>query len=167
MADEEKICIFCAIVEGKVPAKRVYEDTDSIAFLDINPRAKGMTIVVPKKHYSLIQNDYLESLKSFQAAENISQMIITSLGAKTVEIAVMPSQEVPHFHFRLYPIYENESPIMEEKPFKMKDEELDSIANIIKSAKADIFSQTPKKEESEKSWSEEDASYIKKQLDRA
>lgn len=164
---EDKPCVFCAIVDGKIPAKKVFEDNDSIAFLDINPRTPGMTIVAPRKHYTHMQDDFMESLKSFQAAENVSQMIIQSLGPKFVEIGVMPSAEVPHFHFRLYPIYSDEKPLIEGQPTKMSDEELNTIASKISSANVNIFAPKKEEKEPEKSWSEEDSSYIKKQVDRA
>lgn len=44
-------CIFCKIVKGEIPSYKVYEDGDFLAFLDITPRAKGHTLVIPKKHY--------------------------------------------------------------------------------------------------------------------
>ena len=47
-------CIFCKIVAGKLPSARVYEDDHIIAFLDINPTAKGHTLVVPKGHYDTL-----------------------------------------------------------------------------------------------------------------
>ncbi|MFQ6032902.1 MAG: HIT family protein, partial [Candidatus Zixiibacteriota bacterium] len=52
MTDGE--CIFCSVVAGKVPAKKVYEDESVLAFLDINPRNPGHTLVVPKKHFETI-----------------------------------------------------------------------------------------------------------------
>lgn len=44
-------CLFCKIVNGEVPAYKVYEDEFAIAFLDIFPHAKGHTVVIPKKHF--------------------------------------------------------------------------------------------------------------------
>ena len=44
-------CIFCKIVRGEIPAYKVYEDDDFLAFLDINPRSPGHTQVIPKKHF--------------------------------------------------------------------------------------------------------------------
>ncbi len=54
----EKIddCIFCRIIEGKIPANKVYQNSHSIAFLDINPVNKGHTLVVPKEHYADISS---------------------------------------------------------------------------------------------------------------
>jgi histidine triad (HIT) family protein len=167
MAEREKPCVFCAIIDGKIPAKKVFEDSDSIAFLDINPRSPGMTIVAPKKHSPRIQDNFMGSLKTFQAAENVLQMIVERLGAKTVEIAAMHSEEVPHFHFRLYPIYGDEKPLIEGQPMKMSDDELNTIANKISSVSVDIFA-TRKEEmkEPEKEWSEEDVAYIRKQIEK-
>ncbi len=44
-------CIFCKIVAKEIPAHIVYEDTDFLAFLDINPQSPGHAQVIPKKHY--------------------------------------------------------------------------------------------------------------------
>lgn len=43
-------CIFCEIAAGNIPAKKVFEDDDVIAFLDVNPASFGHTLVVPKQH---------------------------------------------------------------------------------------------------------------------
>ena len=44
-------CIFCKIVEGKIPSAKVYEDDDVLAFLDISQTTEGHTLVIPKEHY--------------------------------------------------------------------------------------------------------------------
>ena len=43
-------CVFCGIAAGKIPAKKVGESEKALAFLDINPRSKGHTVVIPKGH---------------------------------------------------------------------------------------------------------------------
>ena len=45
-------CIFCKIISKEIPAKILYEDDDTISFLDAFPVAKGHTLVIPKKHFS-------------------------------------------------------------------------------------------------------------------
>jgi len=51
-------CIFCKIAEGKIPAKKVYEDSEFLAFHDINPKAPLHLLVIPRQHLiSLIQVD--------------------------------------------------------------------------------------------------------------
>lgn len=172
MADQaqgkQQACVFCAIVSGKIPSKKVYEDNDSLAFLDIHPRSKGMTIVAPKKHYPQMQDDFLETLKAFQAAEAVSQMIGQSLQPKSVQLAIIPSDEVPHFHVRLYPIYgDEERPLIEGPPHNATDAELEETANKIRSVQVEIFK--PEKVEEkpvQKEWSPEDAEYIRHQIEK-
>ncbi|MBD3215901.1 MAG: HIT domain-containing protein [Candidatus Lokiarchaeota archaeon] len=48
-------CIFCKIVNGQIPSKKVFESDKNIAFLDIRPISTGHTVVIPKKHYSTIE----------------------------------------------------------------------------------------------------------------
>ncbi len=49
-------CLFCKIVEKKIPAKIVHEDEHSLAFDDINPQAPVHTLVIPKKHVAAVQD---------------------------------------------------------------------------------------------------------------
>lgn len=49
-------CLFCKIVEKKIPAKVVYEDDQSVAFDDINPQAPVHTLVIPKRHVASVQD---------------------------------------------------------------------------------------------------------------
>lgn len=70
-------CLFCKIVTGEIPAKKVYEDLNFLAFNDIDPQAPVHILVIPKKHYEniseLSKND--ESLTSglMKVASNIAQ----------------------------------------------------------------------------------------------
>jgi len=49
-------CIFCAIADGEIPSRTVYEDDDVLAFLDANPLAPGHTLVVPKEPYERLND---------------------------------------------------------------------------------------------------------------
>jgi histidine triad (HIT) family protein len=53
-------CLFCKIVSGEIPAKKVHEDADSVAFQDINPQAPTHLLVVPRKHIPTM-NDLTEA----------------------------------------------------------------------------------------------------------
>lgn len=168
MADQQRPCIFCAIAEGKIPAKKVYENSDSVAFLDINPRSRGMTVVIPKKHYANMNDEPFMSSNVFQVSQNVVKMIKDALSPDTVYLSVMPSQEVPHFHVKLYPVYGEERPISEAQPMKADDQELESISNSIKSATVNLFA-SPKGEEKAKDreMSPEDARYLRTRTDIA
>ncbi len=49
-------CIFCKIIEGKIPSKKVHEDEDSFAFEDINPQAPTHVLVIPKRHVPTVSD---------------------------------------------------------------------------------------------------------------
>ena len=55
-------CLFCKIINGEIPSYKIYEDDLVYAFLDVNPKENGHTLIVPKKHYT----DYL-SLPNLQS----------------------------------------------------------------------------------------------------
>lgn len=45
-------CVFCKIIKGEIPCKKIYENEYTLAFLDINPSVKGHTLVISKKHFT-------------------------------------------------------------------------------------------------------------------
>ena len=49
------MCIFCKIIEGEAPSYKIYEDEDTLAFLDINPVADGHVLVIPKHHEQFVE----------------------------------------------------------------------------------------------------------------
>lgn len=54
LEEQKKNCIFCQIIEGKIPSKKVYEDKLVIGILDINPASKGHVLFMPKEHYPIM-----------------------------------------------------------------------------------------------------------------
>ena len=163
-------CVFCDITSKKIKSYIVYEDLNTTAFLDIMPRSKGMTLVVPKNHYMEFDENLESSTSTFQAAQIVAQMIKKSLNPITVDFSIIPSQEVPHFHIRVYPVYEKEIPLFENQPVQANEQELGEIANKIKS----IHVEKPKKEmpmpevkeekhEEQKGRSEEDVYWMKRE----
>lgn len=99
-------CIFCKIIEGKIPSVKIWEDEDYIAILDIMPNTEGMTLVIPKKHFDsyafdMPEKDYSEFLI---ATKKVSKILEKGLGVKRVAM-VMEGLGVNHAHIKLYPIY--------------------------------------------------------------
>ncbi|MBI4010328.1 MAG: HIT domain-containing protein [Candidatus Aenigmarchaeota archaeon] len=135
-------CVFCDIVNKKIKAFVVYEDLNSIAFLDIAPRSAGMTIIAPKQHYIEFDENLESSTTVFQAAQIVGKMIKKALNPLTVDFSIIPSQEVPHFHIRVYPVYEKEIPLVENQPMQTTEQELNDVANKIKAVHVEM----PKKE---------------------
>lgn len=139
-------CIFCEIAAKRMPAKVIYEDGDCIAFLDINPRSKGMTIVAAKKHYMYPMEDLITSVKLFRVAIAIEKAIRESLKPKDVSMAVLPSP-TNHFHIRIYPVYEGQMPIGEAQPIKTTEQELNEVAMKMKTAGIEVEKSVPAVEE--------------------
>jgi histidine triad (HIT) family protein len=123
--------IFTKIINNEIPSYKVAEDNNFLAFLDINPLAKGHTLVVPKKEIDYIfdieDNLYKEF---FLFSKRVSQAIEKSVKCKRIGIAVL-GLEVPHAHIHLIPI-NNVSDINFARPkLKLSDEELKEIASKI------------------------------------
>lgn len=70
-------CLFCSIVEGKIPVKKIYEDYEVLAFLDIHPANPGHVLVIPKKHVQF--STQLEDVRIFEVANNAAKVIYFKL----------------------------------------------------------------------------------------
>ncbi|MEM5834384.1 MAG: HIT domain-containing protein [Candidatus Aenigmatarchaeota archaeon] len=163
-------CVFCNIVKKLIPSNIIYEDEATLAFLDINPRSVGMSIVIPKQHYQNFDENLEISTKVFSSALKVAEMIKKSLRPRQISFSVINSEIVPHFHVRIYPIFEKEIPLMEAQPIAMSEEEIKSIANKIRE-----FAPTEEKpreekveeEKKEEERSEEETYWIKRKIQLA
>ncbi len=122
--------IFTKIINGEIPCYKVAEDDEFIAFLDINPNAKGHTLCVPKKEVDKImdlEEDLFLRLMKFSRKVGIA--LEKTIPCKRVGMAVI-GLEVPHVHVHLIPLNE-----MKEMTFKHKvslsPEEFSNLAEEI------------------------------------
>lgn len=106
-------CIFCKIIEGKLPSQKVYEDSYCVAFLDIAPVNKGHTLVVPKEHAELL--DQLSDSSARSLAIALKKLVpAVRAGSRADGINIVQSngraagQLVPHTHFHIIPRYAND-----------------------------------------------------------
>ena len=104
-------CIFCKIINGEIPSKKIYEDENVLAFLDINPSSPGHTLVVPKKHildFQEIDDDDLLNL--MKICKNLSKKIVSVLDADGYSILQNNgiAQDVKHFHLHIIQKYSND-----------------------------------------------------------
>lgn len=100
--------IFARILRGELPAIKVYEDDQVLAFMDIMPQAEGHTLVIPKTPaVTLLDLAPEAAAYTIQIVQKIAQAIETALGAKGIVLMQLsgPSagQTVPHVHFHLIP----------------------------------------------------------------
>ena len=104
-------CVFCQIVTKKTSAYVVYEDIDTIAFLDKFPQSKGHIQLIPRKHYRWIYD--IEDIGNFfTTAQNIIHAIIPILGADHVTLGTFGNQ-IAHAHLWIVPQYRHSLKIAE------------------------------------------------------
>lgn len=98
-------CIFCKIIDGKIPSYKLYEDDKIMAFLDINPVNAGHVLVIPKEHHKMM-SDTPDELVSYLyvKCKNFMKDIKEIMKADYVALAVV-GVDVPHFHVHLIPRY--------------------------------------------------------------
>jgi histidine triad (HIT) family protein len=99
-------CLFCRIIRGEMPAKKVYEDEDSYAFEDINPQGPTHVLVVPKRHIRGLKEakaDDAEALGRCQlvAAEIARQRGIEDGYRTVINVGPRAGQSVFHLHVHL------------------------------------------------------------------
>jgi len=134
--------IFSQIVEGEIPARIVYEDETTIAFLDANPLAPGHTLVIPKDEYERL-NDVPEDIATdlYATIHRMVPAVEEAVDADATTVAFNngeeSGQEVPHVHCHIVPRFEGDGggPIhaMFGGPADLEDDELDDIADEIES----------------------------------
>lgn len=122
--------IFTKIIEGEIPCYKVAESDNFIAFLDINPNAKGHTLCVPKEEVDKIFDmGELMYLELMQFSRKVALAIEKVVPCKRVGIAVV-GLEVPHVHVHLIPLNEMDD-MRFTKKIKMTDEEFAFLAEAI------------------------------------
>ncbi|MDD3531635.1 MAG: HIT domain-containing protein [Candidatus Pacebacteria bacterium] len=99
--DDHTNCIFCKIARGEIPANKVYEDDDFVAFLDIHPQSPGQAQVIPKKHYRWVWEvpnvgEYFEVVRKVALAQE------KVFGTDWILSRII-GEEVQHAHIWVFP----------------------------------------------------------------
>jgi histidine triad (HIT) family protein len=129
---EQKDCVFCKIIEGKIPCYKVYEDEKFFAFLDVNPMNPGHILLIPKKHVQWV-NDYEPFCEYWQTARKLSKIIQKTLNPLLVSYIVY-GLGVPHAHIHLVPKFKDDAHSIGPDPnilAKLSEEEMKEIAEKI------------------------------------
>ena len=126
--------IFTRIVNGEIPSYKIAESSDFYAFLDINPLAKGHTLVIPKQEVDYVfdvDDDLLGRLMVF--AKGVARAIEKVVPCARIGVAVV-GLEVPHCHIHLVPI-NNVGDIDFSRPkLELSKEEFEAVAASIREA---------------------------------
>lgn len=109
-------CIFCAIAAGEAPATIVDQDSDTVAFMDINPWRRGHALVVPRRHYeNLLEIEPDDLTKTFAAAQRLAARMKERLGAERIVLlnscGAAAGQVVMHFHVHVIPADPSDFPL--------------------------------------------------------
>ncbi|WP_159479438.1 HIT family protein [Chryseobacterium sp. 18068] len=123
--------IFTKIINGEIPAYKIAEDENFIAFLDAMPLVKGHTLVIPKKEVDLIfdmENEEYKNLWAF--AQTVAKKVENAIPCIRVGVAVV-GLEVPHAHIHLIPLNKMEEMNFKNERLKLSAEEYSEIQNSI------------------------------------
>lgn len=124
--------IFSRIVAGEIPSYKVAENERYYAFLDINPLAKGHTLVIPKQevdYFYDLDDDTLEGMIIF--AKQVAQKIKAFSGCKKVATVVL-GLEVPHAHIHLIPMNSEKDVDFTREKLVLTPEEFSEIASALR-----------------------------------
>src|SRR3989338_5921481 len=133
---QKKQCIFCQIISGKVQSKKVYEDGDAIAILDVNPANPGHMLIMPKEHYSIMpQMPDDEIGHIFMVAKALSNASLRALEVQGSNIivanGVAAGQRAQHFMAHLIPRKENDNLNFEVPQKNIPEKELENIQEML------------------------------------
>jgi len=123
--------IFTKIIKGEIPCYKIAEDNNFLAFLDVNPNAKGHALCVPKQEIDKIfdiEDDLYLGLMQF--SKKIAVALEKTVNCKRIGMAVI-GLEVPHAHVHLIPLNEMDE-MRFQKKVSMSKEEFEALAKSIK-----------------------------------
>ena len=130
-------CLFCKIVAGEIPSRRVYEDADAIAFLDVAPLHRGHTVIVPRRHIVDGTGEAAVWAEIAPAVVAVCGQAKGKLQAPGVNIlsnaGAVAGQSVFHFHLHVIPRYDANPgiPGLSRRDADPSAAELDSVAHTM------------------------------------
>lgn len=125
--------IFSRIIAGEIPCYKIAEDEHFFAFLDINPVAKGHTLVVPKQEVDYIFDQTDDACAShFVFAKRVAAAIKAAIPCSRIGVCVM-GMEVPHAHIHLIPMNTEGDMDFRKEHLKVDADEMKQIADSISS----------------------------------
>lgn len=130
--------IFTKIIQGEIPAYKIAEDDKHLAFMDINPLAKGHTLAIPKQEVDYVLNMDDAALAELMIfAKKVGRAIEKVVSCKRMGITVI-GLEVPHTHIHLIPINTIYDMDFKQPKLKFSDEEFAALSAEIRKAYKDL-----------------------------
>ncbi|MEA3248757.1 MAG: HIT family protein [Patescibacteria group bacterium] len=131
-------CIFCKIINGEIPALKVYEDKHTLAFLDIEPVSIGHTLVIPKGHSDNL-NELPEEMicPLFETVKKVSKALTEAIGPNDYNVVINvgkdAGQEIHHTHVHVIP-RESDDGLQRWPKVEVTEEQMDRAAEKIRMA---------------------------------
>ena len=126
--------IFAKIISGEIPAFKVAENENFLAFLDIYPISRGHVLVIPKKETDYLFDITLDAyLELWKFAQEVAKAMDKVIDCKRIGVAVI-GLEVPHAHIHLVPLNSISDINFESPKLSLPDEEMDAVAQMIRKA---------------------------------
>lgn len=123
--------IFTKIINGEIPCYKIAENDDFLAFLDINPNAKGHTLCIPKREVNkLFDLEEEEYLGLMQFSRTVAKALEKAIPCKRIGMAVV-GLEVPHVHVHLIPLQDMEDMRFMRKE-RLQPEEFEAITQQVR-----------------------------------
>ena len=132
-------CVFCKVVAGELPSNKIYENSEVLVFLDINPVNIGHSLVVSKKHFDNIYETPAEILANMiTAAKIVSKAIKSQMKADGINVTMnndsTAGQVIFHSHMHIIPRFANDGFGVWQSKIKYKEGEGKDVAERIISA---------------------------------
>ena len=132
----EESCIFCKIIEGKIPSNTIYEDEDFNVILDLAPATKGHALILPKKHAdNLYELPDETAAKVLVLAKKLAKNMKEKLGCDGLNVVQnngeVAGQTVLHYHLHLIPRYSDDAQKINWKPQEVPAEELVAVKELL------------------------------------
>ena len=130
-------CIFCKIAAGEIPSRKIYEDKDLIAIMDLNPTSKGHSLIIPKEHCTNIYDiDEDIAAKVMKTAKKLATKMTVALNCDGFNLLQNNGKTAGltmfHFHMHLIPRYKDaDNNMLKFTSVSFSDEEMDAIRNQI------------------------------------
>ena len=126
--------IFAKIISGEIPAFKVAENENFLAFLDIYPISRGHVLVIPKKETDYLFDITLDAyLELWKFAQEVAKAMDKVIDCKRIGVAVI-GLEVPHAHIHLVPLNSISDINFESPKLSLPEEEMDAVAQMIRKA---------------------------------
>ncbi|HLC80652.1 MAG TPA: HIT domain-containing protein [Candidatus Nanoarchaeia archaeon] len=133
---QKRNCVFCSIVLGHIPAKKVYEDNHCLAVLEINPAAPGHILLLPKEHHAIMPQIPEEEIGHlFMAAKHLSHALLRGLKCGGVNLFVangaVAGQKFQHFVIHIIPRKEGDGIKLELPQREIPEDILSKINEVV------------------------------------